>query len=78
VECSGGPQGGIYRAEGGRWRGGQSNGGDEWLLRLLRLGLKGIKGGSDGGGGGNCSAASEARSGRHGERRHGGDTAGVG
>jgi hypothetical protein len=36
VECSGGPRGGFYRAEGGRRRGGRSNGGDEWLLRLLR------------------------------------------
>jgi hypothetical protein len=37
VECSVGPRGGFYRAGGGRWRGGRSNGGDEWLLRLLRL-----------------------------------------
>jgi hypothetical protein len=29
------------------------------------------------GGGGNGSAASEVRSGRHGDRRRGGDTAGV-
>jgi hypothetical protein len=77
VECSKGPRGGFYRAGGGRWRGGQSNGGDEWLLRPLRLGLKGIKGGVIGGGG-NGSAASEAQSGRCGERWHGGDIAGVG
>jgi hypothetical protein len=52
VECSGGPRVSFYRAGGGHWRGGRSNGGDEWLLRLLRLGLKGIKGGgSDEGGG---------------------------
>jgi hypothetical protein len=76
VECFGGPRGGFYRVGGGHPRGDRSNDGDEWLLRPLRLGLKGIKGGVMRGSIG--LAASAARSGRRGERRRGGDTAGVG